>query len=121
MSKIVLSRVLLAACLGLLSTVEVACVAELDAPHDGVDAIFGNGAPSGGHFNLNLIGVARDKSASLDNNDGRRIFVPLFGSTKILLREGDFAVIDANGTDGSASFQLPAPAPDGDGITEYSV
>lgn len=81
----------------------------------------GNGAPSGSHFNLNLIGVPKDKAASLDNNDGRRIFVPLTGSTKILLREGDFAVLDANGTDGSASFQLPSPDADGDGVTEYSV
>jgi hypothetical protein len=81
----------------------------------------GNGAPSGAHFNLNLIGVPKGKTATLDNNDGRRIFVPLVGSTKILLREGDFAVLDANGTDGSASFQLPNPDADGDGITEYSV
>jgi len=81
----------------------------------------GNGAPSGPHFNLNLIGVPKEKTSSLDGGDGRRIFVPLFGSTKILLTEGDFAVLDANGTDGSASFQLPNPDPDGDGITSFSV
>jgi hypothetical protein len=52
---------------------------------------------------------------------GSRMFVPLFGSTKILLTEGDFAVLDANATDGAGSFQLPAPDPDGDGITSYSV
>jgi hypothetical protein len=39
-----------------------------------------------------------------------------------MLREGpDFAVWDANGTDGTAGFELPNPDPDGDGITEYSV
>jgi len=120
MFHLVASRALLITCLG-LATASVACVEELDAPYDGVGAVFGNGAPSGAHFNLNLIGVPKDKTASLDNNDGRRIFVPLFGSTKILLTEGDFAVLDANGTDGTASFQLPSPDADGDGITEYSV
>jgi hypothetical protein len=97
----------------------LACVEPAD---DDIVAIpAGNGAPSGSHFNLNLIGVAKDKTVSLDNNEGRRIFVPLVGRTKVLLSEGDFAVLDANGTDGSASFQLPSPDPDGDGVTEYSV
>lgn len=82
-------------------------------------ALTGNGAPNGKHFNLNLIGVPRDKTATITT--GNRIFMPLFGSTKILLREGAFAVLDANGTDGSASFQLPDPDGDGDGITSYSV
>lgn len=81
----------------------------------------GNGAPSGSHYNLNLIGVPREKSADMTGNNGHRIFVPLEGSTKILLTEGDFQVLDANGTDGSASFQLPNPDPENDGVTEYSV
>lgn len=81
----------------------------------------GNGSPSGAHFNLNIIGVAKGKSASMDGNSGHRIFMPLEGSSKILLKEGDFAVLDANGTDGSAAFQLPNPDPDNDGITTYSV
>lgn len=81
----------------------------------------GNGAPSGAHYNLNIIGVAKDKSASMTGNMGHRIFVPLNGKTKILLSEGDFQVLDANGTDGEAKFQLPSPDPDGDGITSYSV
>src|SRR4029078_9960476 len=86
-----------------------------------LQAITGNGAPSGTHFHLNILGVPQDKSASLTGGDGQRIFVPLFGSTKIMLSEGDFAVLDANGPDGSAAFQLPNPDPDGDGITQYSV
>ena len=114
------SRISLLACFG-LAVGATACVQDVDAPYDGVAKVFANGAPSGAHFNLNLIGVPKGKTATLDNNDGRRIFVPLFGSTKILLTEGDFAVLDANGTDGSAAFQLPSPDPDGDGITEYSV
>lgn len=83
----------------------------------------GNGAPSGPHYNLNIIGVPKNKTASMDNNNGGRIFVPLEGKASIWLKEGDdFAVLDANGTDGNgASFQLPNPDPNNDGITEYSV
>ena len=82
----------------------------------------GNGAPSGPHYNLNIIGVPKVKGADMTNTDGHRIFVPLLGSTKILLYEGaDFQVLDANGTDGSAAFQLPNPDPANNGVTEYSV
>lgn len=83
----------------------------------------GNGAPSGSHYNLNIIGVPKGKSATMDGNSGHRIFVNLEGNTKILLAEGDtYQVLDANGTDGDgAKFQLPNPDPENDGITEYSV
>lgn len=78
-------------------------------------------ALSGAHYNLNIIGMAKGKSPNLTGGDGRRIFVPLTGSTQILLAPGAFSVLDANGTDGQASFQLPNPDPENDGITEYSV
>ncbi len=81
----------------------------------------GNGAPSGGHYSLNLIGVPKGKSADMTGGDGHRIFVPRDGNAKINLTEGDFLVLDANGTDGSAAFQLPSPDPDNDGLTSYSV
>ena len=84
-------------------------------------AMAGNGAPSGAHYNLNIIGVPKNKSADMSGNMGHRIFVPLNAKSKILLSQGDFQVLDANATDGSASFQLPNPDPDGDGITSYSV
>jgi hypothetical protein len=80
-----------------------------------------NGAPSGPHYNLNIIGVPRAKSADMVGNNGHRIFVLLSGKTKIGLYEGPFAVLDANGTDGKAAFQLPSPDPDNDGVTAYSV
>lgn len=79
----------------------------------------GNGSLSGSHFQVNIIGVPKGKSA--DMTGGGRIFVPLNGTCKILLTQGAFAVIDANGTDGTAKFQLPSPDPDNDGITNYSV
>lgn len=82
----------------------------------------GNGAPSGSHYQLNIIGVSKDKAAEMDGNNGSRIFVPLWGKAKINLTEGDFGVLDANGTDADgATFSLPNPDPDGDGTTEYSV
>ncbi len=81
----------------------------------------GNGAPSGPHYNLNLIGVPKDKTADLTESNGHVIFVSLNGNTKILLYPGNFTVLDANGTDGTASFQLPNPDPTNSGYTLYSV
>lgn len=80
-----------------------------------------NGAPSGSHYSLNIIGVANPKSQNLTGGEGHRIFVPLTGNAKIQLSEGDFGVLDANGTDGTAAFRLPDPDADGDGVTSYSV
>jgi hypothetical protein len=86
----------------------------------------GNGAPSGAHYTLNIIGVPKDKSPNLTGGSGHRIFVDLgktgqVANTRINLTEGDFAVLDANGTDGVAAFRLPNPDSDGDGATSYSV
>jgi len=83
----------------------------------------GNGAPSGAHYNLNIIGVENSKTADMTGNQGHRIFVPLQGNTKIWLTQApSFEVYDTNGTDGNgASFGLPNPDPDNDGVTEYSV
>ena len=85
----------------------------------------GNGSPSGPHFNLNIIGMPKSKGKTAEddttNGNGRRIFVILDGNTRILLSPGDFEVIDYDGTDGTAMFQLPNPDEDCDGITSYSV
>ena len=91
-----------------------------------LNATTGNGAPSGAHYTLNIIGVPKDKSPDFTGGNGHRIFVDLgktgeAANTRINLIEGDFAVTDANGTDGAAGFQLPNPDPDGDGTTSYSV
>ncbi len=49
----------------------------------------GNGFPQGGHdYSLHIIGVPKDKSAAMDNNNGRRIFVQL---------ESDNVVTDPGG------------------------
>ena len=81
----------------------------------------GSGAPSGAHYNLNLIGVPKNKTADLTGSSGHRIFVPLEGSCQIRLAQGDFLVLDGNCTDGQGRFQLPSPDADNDGITTYSV
>jgi len=81
----------------------------------------GNGAPSGAHYNLNIIGVPKDKRADMTGNQGHRIFVDLDGHTKILLTEGEYEVLDANGTDGTAMFKLPAADADCNGYSDYSV
>ena len=93
-------------------------------------ATTGNGAPSGSHYNLNIIGVPHDKTAAMNDNNGHRIFVQLFGGqpvadisgkdfatlskvNKIMLIPdtaipGSFNVLDANATDSNgALFQLP--------------
>jgi len=79
----------------------------------------GNGAPSGAHYSLNIIGVSNQKNADMSGGGGSVIFVSLGTkdgtavTTKILLDQsaaaGLFAVLDKNGTDGEASFSLPAP------------
>ena len=90
----------------------------------------GNGAPNGAHFNLNIIGVSKDKTATMTVGDGHRIFVQLNGGedaislngklanqlnkvNKIMLQPApageSFQVLDANATDSNgALFQLPA-------------
>ncbi len=118
-SRVTLS-VLAIAVVGMISAVAVA----------GVDQT-GNGAPSGTHFNLNIIGVSNPKNVSMDQAAGGVIFVPLVGKVGIKLFEGpDFAVLDKNGTDGWASFQLPDPGldpyvvgnvGDADVMSDYSV
>jgi len=68
----------------------------------------GNGAPSGPHYNLNLIGVKKTDQLPNDENNGHRIFINLQGKSKIYLQQGDdFGVIDADATDGKAIYQLP--------------
>ena len=104
------------------STDTTSPVSSTDRAVSNARAETGNGAPSGAHYNLNIIGVDKGKTPDMTGNNGRRIFVPLFGKTTINLTEGEFAVLDANGTDGTpAAFQLPNPDPDGDGTTSYSV
>ena len=117
------------AILGVLAATMVVSAVSLVAT--GAVAETGNGAPSGDHFTLNLVGVSNPKNVSMDQGAGSVIFVPLVGKIGIRLFEGaDFAVLDKNGTDGWASFQLPDPGldayvvgdvGDADVMSDYSV
>ena len=86
----------------------------------------GNGAQSGPHYNLNLIGHEEERCPTnpfedsnrhtihvlLNFNDGNNhgdAFVTLDKRNKIFLVEGDFQVLDGNACNGDgATFQLPA-------------
>src|SRR5262249_34420168 len=67
-------------------------------------SLTGNGAPNGSHYNLNIHGVPKNKTADMTGSDTHSIFVPEYGKCKINLFQGDFQVLDGNCTDdGSAA------------------
>ncbi len=102
------------------------CLAAVLAAATGTTAVAqqsttGNGAPSGTHYDLNIIGVSHNKNVNMNQGAGNVIFVGLGSndvsvSTNIQLSPGPFQVLDKNGTDGTASFQLPA-----DSTNAYTV
>jgi hypothetical protein len=105
----------------------------------------GNGSPSGTHYNLNITGHTKCAGDDLKGGNAHRIQVLLNGGNskdeidgilavdidkrnKIYLQQDDpsdgddFRVLDGNACDGDgALFQLPAPDPDGDGVTTYTI
>ena len=69
----------------------------------------GNGAQSGSHYNLNIIGHDNCPGDDLKGTNRHVIDVLLNGRNQINLVEGDFAVLDGNACDGDgATFRLPA-------------
>lgn len=83
----------------------------------------GNGAPSGGHYNLNILGKTTCAGSPLTGSNRHTIQVLLNFSdgdggiqladldrrNKIFLKEGEFQVLDGNACDrDGATFQLPA-------------
>ena len=70
----------------------------------------GNGAPSGSHMNLNIIGVPNPKNANFDGGNGSRIFVKRTGQTLFYVHGGtSYAILDHDGTDGKVGDSLAAP------------
>ena len=72
---------------------------------------------SGPHYNLNIIGVPKDKKVDMTNSDRHTIFVPLQSGgdvgrqVKIFFQAGtDFQVIDGNCTDGECTIEVPSQA-----------
>jgi len=108
-------------------------------------AVFANppGAPDAQRiYKFNIIGVSNQKNVDMTQDNGKRMFVSLGSKdsgvkTKIMLEEseipynepGAFDILDANGTDGEAVFQLPAPGygayimdgTDKDIMSDYSI
>jgi hypothetical protein len=64
----------------------------------------GNGAPSGPHYNLNIIGVENPKTAKLTGSDRHTIFMPLY-STK---NNGQISHCADNGDGGTLSGSCTA-------------
>jgi hypothetical protein len=105
------------------------CVIVLSATAGAGTTATGNGAPSGSHYTLNIIGVPQGKTADMTGNNGSRIFVLLNGGEDATSLNGkaysdlnkvntiglvpapvgeSFQVLDANATDSTgALFQLP--------------
>jgi hypothetical protein len=112
-----------------LACLAVLCVFVLSAGAGTTATTTGNGAPSGSHYTLNIIGVPQGKTADMTNNNGSRIFVLLNGGEDATSLNGkaystlnkvntiglvpapaggSFQVLDANATDSTgALFQLP--------------
>ncbi len=114
----------------LLAGAAVLGAAVVSIPGFAQQAITGNGAPSGPHYDLNIIGVTNGKNPPLTGSNRHTIFVPLISDqggldtdvasgTDILLTQGPFTVCDGNAFDAAydcsgnqiaklgAVFQLP--------------
>src|SRR5438876_3928421 len=81
----------------------------------------GNGAPSGAHYNLNIIGVEKGKTSPMTGSDRHTIFVALGRNTEdggvtsnIYLTPGEFQVCDGNAFDQAFDCNgNPIPAKNG--------
>ena len=80
----------------------------------------GVGNTGGGCFNMEIIAL-KAKNSDMTGTNGHSLFILQNGTTKINLQEGDFNIVDRNGTDGTARFSLPSPDPTNSGTTVYSV
>lgn len=79
----------------------------------------GNSSNPHPDYLVNIIGVDNPKKADMTDSSRRSIFVALNGKSKINLVEGEFDVVDGNGTDrDGATLALPDPDVDGDGVLD---
>lgn len=71
----------------------------------------GNKAPSGKHYNLNIIGVNNEKNDNFDGGNGSRIFVLRDGATWFYVGASDhYEVLDHDATDGVCGNHTTNPA-----------
>jgi hypothetical protein len=113
--------------LGVAAVLALAACADHQAtgPTGDGNPAFGTGLPanpSTKEYKFNLIGVSGEKVPDMTGDNGKRMFVNLYGRSTIHLQEGPFDILDANATDNDGGlFQLPDPDPDDDGVTSYGV
>src|SRR5512136_288780 len=70
----------------------------------------GNGAPSGHHYNLNIIGAPKEKNVNFDGGNGARIFVSRTGQTQFYVHGGSsYQILDHDGTDGKVGTAREDP------------
>ncbi len=70
----------------------------------------GNGAPSGHHYNLNIIGVPKGMNENFDGGNGARVFVSRTSQTQFYVHGGDsYQVLDRDGTDGKIGWSVDRP------------
>jgi hypothetical protein len=85
----------------------------------------GNGAPSGAHYNLNIIGVPNEKNDNFDGGNGARIFVSRTGQTQFYVHGGNsYAVLDHDGTDGKVGTSITDPGivfPYSEGVWQVDI
>jgi hypothetical protein len=94
-----------AICIALCAMMALCAIPAMAAPADAVKpGIDFNGA----HYTLNILGK-KNVGGDFDNPDRHTMFVPLDGDANITMTQGDeFAVLDGNGMDGDAIFQIPS-------------
>jgi hypothetical protein len=75
-----------------LAVAATACDTEAPAPTAPEPSFgVGNGYPGAQAYLLNIVGVPKDKTAEMDDNSGRRIFVQLYGGQKVCVTDEDWA------------------------------
>ena len=111
-----------------LATAVLACTEPTAAPTarvptNGMTPKASTGFPTGTTlYKFNLLGVPKGKTPSMTGDQGKRMFVPLWGTAKIYLQQGPFDIIDANATDlNGGTFQLPDPQLNDTEYTWYGV
>ncbi len=88
----------------------IAMVVGLGLTFDGPN---GNGAPSGYHKNLNIIGVPNDKNENYTGGNGSVVFVDRTGSTTFYVQGGNsYEIRDHDGTDGEVGTGPNPLSPD---------
>jgi hypothetical protein len=106
MKKVIIASVIFAMVVGL-------GIAFAAKPGNDLDGYNGNGAPSGYHKNLNIIGVPNDKNENYTGGNGSVVFVDRTGPTVFYVGGGDhYEIVDHDGTDGYVGANKP-PSVDG--------